>query len=514
MLYCSGPVHGLPGPLTQKPQAMYLSFLNPQGNFDRQDSYWTEHADFGGQLVYVKEVAAALAGMGNRVDIVTRQIEDPNWPEFRTPFDAYEGIPGLRIVRIPCGPPGFLTKESLWPHLGTEWVPNIRAFYAQEAEFPDCFTTHYGDGGLCGALLLKKTGIPFTFTGHSLGAQKLEKLGAGAENLDSLDEKYRFSIRIQAERIAMRYARIIFTSTRQERFEQYGHPAYHGAVDPQNEEQFRVVPPGVNLSVFSTNPSGLEAAIGVRIQQALERDIEPQRRQLPLVVSSSRLDPKKNHRALVQAFAFSRELQGSANLAIVVRGLENPLADYERMNPGERAVFSELIEIARQNGLDGKITAFPLNSQGELAAAYRLFSEMRSVFALTPLYEPFGLAPLEAMSCGLPAVVTKNGGPSESLAEDGQAYGILIDPQDPTDIARGLMEILASPETWQAYHRAGLQRVRDQYTWDRTAEGYLKAIESLVRSGADPGEIAIPPYFEAPETPVTLDELSRIFVHG
>ena len=34
---------------------MQVSFLNPQGNFDPKDSYWTAHPDFGGQLVYVRE---------------------------------------------------------------------------------------------------------------------------------------------------------------------------------------------------------------------------------------------------------------------------------------------------------------------------------------------------------------------------------------------------------------------------------------------------------------------------
>ena len=40
---------------------MHIVFLNPQGNFDAADSYLAEHPDFGGQLVYVKEVAQAMA---------------------------------------------------------------------------------------------------------------------------------------------------------------------------------------------------------------------------------------------------------------------------------------------------------------------------------------------------------------------------------------------------------------------------------------------------------------------
>lgn len=61
---------------------MRIVFLNPQGNFDANDSHLTEHPDFGGQLVYVKEVAMAMAAAGHKIDIVTRKIDDPEWPEF------------------------------------------------------------------------------------------------------------------------------------------------------------------------------------------------------------------------------------------------------------------------------------------------------------------------------------------------------------------------------------------------------------------------------------------------
>lgn len=44
---------------------MRIAFLNPQGNFDPADSYWTEHPDFGGQLVYVKQVALAMGELGH-----------------------------------------------------------------------------------------------------------------------------------------------------------------------------------------------------------------------------------------------------------------------------------------------------------------------------------------------------------------------------------------------------------------------------------------------------------------
>jgi len=230
---------------------MFIAFLNPQGNFDPKDSYWTEHPDFGGQLVYVKELACAMAEMGHQVDIVTRQIQDPQWPEFAGELDAYPDVEGLRIVRIPCGPPQFLRKEELWPYLGTEWAPGIEAFYRREGRHPHALTTHYADGGLAGALLRERLGVPYTFTAHSLGAQKLDKLRARNESVVALDAHYHFGRRLMAERIAMNRADKVIVSTRQERMEQYGHPAYAGAIDTSDERRFAVVPPGVNLRIFA-----------------------------------------------------------------------------------------------------------------------------------------------------------------------------------------------------------------------------------------------------------------------
>ena len=40
---------------------MHIGFLNPQGNFDSGNSHISEHPDFGGQLIYVREVAMAMA---------------------------------------------------------------------------------------------------------------------------------------------------------------------------------------------------------------------------------------------------------------------------------------------------------------------------------------------------------------------------------------------------------------------------------------------------------------------
>ena len=517
---------------------MHVAFINPQGNFDPNDSYWTAHPDFGGQLVYVKELALAMGNLGHKVDIVTRRIVDPDWPEFASDTDSYPDAPNVRILRIPCGPDTFLAKEDLWPYLGTEFVPRLLELYENEGSMPDAVTAHYGDGGLCAALIEERTGIPFSFTAHSLGAQKMDKMRIPRAEIAEVDARYHFSSRLVAERLAMNRSNVNITSTSQERFNQYTHNAYRGAVDPTDDTRFAAVPPGVALHIFDKSARFEdEEAVRDHIRTSLERDLRPDRIGLPCVVASSRLDPKKNHLALVEAFAGSPTLRESANLVILTGSLDNPLEDYGAAKDEERAVLDALLEVIDRTRMRGEVSMFAVRGQRALAATYRNLAERRSVFALTALYEPFGLAPLEAMAAGLPAVVTKFGGPSESMREGDEEYGILVDPTDSEEVGAGLHTLTGSPEIWERYAKAGYGRVLARYTWERTAEGYLAAISGtksdaergreegattlhagdeqgvISENGAhSPGRLQIPRYFTDPVSGAgvsleTLDEL-------
>ncbi len=496
---------------------MHIALLNPQGNFDPRDSHLTEHPDFGGQLVYVKQVALALAARGHHVDILTRQIIDPDWPEFAARLDAYPESPRVRIVRLPMGPPRFLPKEELWSHIPTDWVPNIIGFYEAEGRIPDIFSAHYGDGGIAGVLLEERTDIPFTFTAHSLGAQKMDKLGVTRENLAALDARYHFGRRLVAERLSMNRSAINIVSTRMERFEQYGHRAYRSAVDVHDDRRFAVIPPGVNLTIFDRDArSPNEDEVHALIRQKLARDLAPQRVDLPAILASSRLDPKKNHVGLVQAYAQSPTLQAHANLVLITAGLDAPLTTDEGVGPVEREILHRIRAIVNEHHLWGKVAAFSLRGQTLLAAAYRFFARRRSVFALPALYEPFGLAVLEAAAAGLPVVATRNGGPSESLQEDGRVYGILVDPEDPQEIARGLEEVLLNEERWAMFARLARERVLSRYTWERTAEGYESVFEDILahpKAHRPRQRMPIHPYFlhPGPETDVTLEELATLY---
>jgi sucrose-phosphate synthase len=382
--------------------------------------------------------------------------------------EFYSGAPGNpRIVRLPCGGPNFLPKESLWPYLD-EFIDYAVRFYA--ADHPDFATAHYADGGYCAVLFRRRLGTGFTFTGHSLGAQKLDKLGMSLENAAGMERRFHFSQRIAAERLAMTRAYRIITSTSQERREQYGHALYRGAVNVEDDARFAVIAPGVNTHIFHTDGGD---QIGEDTLERLKRTSsggEP----LPSIIVSSRLDEKKNIVGTVKAYANNSRLRRRSRLVICIRGITDPFREVDSLAPSEQRVLRPILEVITEAGIEDMVDYLDLRSQRALAAAYRYFAGRGSVFALTAFYEPFGLAPIEAAACGLAVVATRNGGPTEIFAD---GTGVLVDPEDVDDIARGLNECL---DRQAELARMARQRVLERYTWSRTATQYL----ALAQQGA------------------------------
>ena len=467
---------------------MHIAFLNPQGNFDHQDSYLTEHPDFGGQLVYVKELCLALARMGINVDIVTRCINDTDWPGFSKQIDYYDECKDrLRILRIPFGGSKFLEKEKLWPHI-PEFVDNLLKFYGEA--IPQYLTAHYADGGYAAVLAQQQTGLGFTFTGHSLGAQKMDKLGVDAANVKSFEQRFCFSRRIDAERLVMQRADTVITSTEQERRQQYAHELYAGAIDTTDDARFRVIPPGVNTTIFNDAVQQDDKDFHRRLSEYTNGHDQP------YVLVSSRLDEKKNILGVVEAYAKSKDLQDQARLALFVRGIEDPFSEVGTLTATEQEVLQPILASIDTASIRDRVDFFNILSQRELASAYRFFARLGSVFVLSSFYEPFGLAPIEAAACGLAVVATRNGGPSEIFA-DGSA--LLVDPSDCQSIATGIAKAL---ELHTHYANLGKQRVLARYTWDQTAHAYAHIIETNLRLPPRVTEV-VPP----------LDASSRIALY-
>jgi glycosyltransferase involved in cell wall biosynthesis len=104
-----------------------------------------------------------------------------------------------------------------------------------------------------------------------------------------------------------------------------------------------------------------------------------------------------------------------------------------------------------------------------------------TVFAMPTLWEPFGIAFLDAMACGVPCVGTAVEAVPE-IIEEGRT-GLLVPPGDPVALADALVALLADPARAREMGAAGRARVLRQFLWSQVA-GRLEAVLLSARGAA------------------------------
>jgi glycosyltransferase involved in cell wall biosynthesis len=106
------------------------------------------------------------------------------------------------------------------------------------------------------------------------------------------------------------------------------------------------------------------------------------------------------------------------------------------------------------------------------------------VAAFPSLYEPFGIVALEAMSMEKPVVVGAAGvsGMREIVICCGEEQcGYHIDPNNPSDIAWGIISALENQERRKWLGKNGRKRVLAEFTWSRIAEKTLELYEKILK---------------------------------
>ncbi|WP_337995752.1 HAD family hydrolase [Oleispirillum naphthae] len=447
-------------------QGLYVLHLSLHGLIRGRDLELGRDADTGGQTLYVVELARALGKHPEveRVDLLTRRIDDPAVDADYA--KAVERVaPGVRIVRIPAGPPDYIRKELLWDHLDG-MADTAAEFLREQDRLPDVIHSHYADAGYVGVRLARLFGRPLVHTGHSLGRVKRLRLLAAGMDGEDIETRYAMQRRIEAEEKTLSTADLVIASTHNEVTEQYElYDCYH-------PDGMAVIPPGVNLTRFHP-PEGDEAEtpLAAEIGRFLRRPKKP------MVLAIARPDERKNLPALVEAFGNEPKLRARANL-VIVPGTRDDIRD---MDEGSREVLKDLLLAIDRHDLYGSI-AMP-KSVTEVPLMYRLAAASKGVFVNPALTEPFGLTLLEAAASGLPLVATHDGGPTDIIRNCDN--GLLVDPLDPADIGRALRALLFSPKEWRRLRDNGLVNVAHHYSWAAHADTYVHRILPLVGKAAE-----------------------------
>jgi glycosyltransferase involved in cell wall biosynthesis len=181
---------------------------------------------------------------------------------------------------------------------------------------------------------------------------------------------------------------------------------------------------------------------------APELTVERLRLPRPYVLNVGTIEPRKNLLLLVRAFR-----------RLAAEGLPHTLV--LAGPPGWKAQG-----LRRELSVDapGTIVRTNLLSEAELDAVYRC----ADAFVYPSLYEGFGLPVLEAMSRGIPCVVST----ASSLPEVAGDAALGIDPTDQDSLADALARILTDRALADDLSRRGRDRAAS-FSWDRTARDTL-----------------------------------------
>ena len=209
---------------------------------------------------------------------------------------------------------------------------------------------------------------------------------------------------------------------------------------------------GVPGSIIDVIPHGVDP----RFRRMTEAETSAALAPLALrryVLSVGNVLPVKNHITGVRAFA--RLAPRHPDVDYVIAGsLSNPEADRVRA------------EIARL-GLERRVRLPGMVKSDQLVALLN----GAEVLVVPSLTEGFSVAIMEAMACGLPAVVSRRGGLAEVAAET-----FVDDPFDDAAFASGVERLLSDPALRAEASRRALAFAA-KFTWEKSAESHLDSYE-------------------------------------
>jgi len=168
------------------------------------------------------------------------------------------------------------------------------------------------------------------------------------------------------------------------------------------------------------------------------------------------LEPRKNVGVLLQAYAALRETMPDAPPLWLAGGATTAAA------PWLRAIAEPPL-------------AGHVEHLGYVASErrYDLYAQA-SMLVLPSHLEGFGMTVLEAMTVGVPAIVSRRGALPEVAGDAAQ----IIEPDDVRGLAAAMQRYLQDPATAAQATERGFARARE-YSWDGSAQTLLAAYRRL-----------------------------------
>lgn len=378
--------------------------------------------DTGGMNVYVLQLAREYARRGNRVDVFTR-YHDPTDPKI------VEIEEGARVIHLEAGPLDA-SKNDLFSYI-PRFLNGLYSFQREEETRYDLIHSHYWLSGMVGATLSREWNAPHVTTFHTLAKTKMRARPGEREP----------QLRQDIEGHVMSVADGIVVSTDEERQDVIRH--YDAP-----RRNVHVIPAGVNLEMFQpVDRDAARAELGIREER--------------VILYVGRIEPLKGIDILLRAIPMLEYGQdpasstGKALRVMVVGG-----------NPGNDAELDRLKSLTAELGISDYVTFTGSVPQNTLPTYY----SAADVFVLPSHSESFGLAPLEAMACGTPVVVSRVGG-MKTFVNSGE-NGYLVPWRCPESFAQRLDVLLANPELREAMGKAARQKALGM-GWDSVADRML-----------------------------------------
>jgi glycosyltransferase involved in cell wall biosynthesis len=127
-----------------------------------------------------------------------------------------------------------------------------------------------------------------------------------------------------------------------------------------------------------------------------------------------------------------------------------------------------LRSMARELGLDDRITWRPLLPQAELAVLYR----EATALVIPAVEEGLGLTAVEALLSETPVVAFASGGVTDAVVHE--ETGLLVRPGDAAALAAALDDLMTRPDRGAALGRAGRRRVLNTFSMEAVGKRYAE----------------------------------------